>query len=190
MSCHTWIYKKIELLTKSQKQALIEPEIKSLENWWGFKKGIEGITETVEKWWSNHDIDWLPKDSRTPREYAESLLKEYQSKLRRLKDSEYPFIEWIRIKRESGGSNLIKEYAGETWIYIACDTPFRLYGYYPTEKFTNLQCLLEFLEKQDPKKIGYYTDTEFVRGWTEELRGRIIKFWEEQGPDSLLVEWG
>lgn len=184
MGCHTWTYKKISALTQEEKNNIVNEAIKEAKNWWGFQDTFENIVKKVSKWPSKYTFDIL--NGKTPEQYTVDMIDEFTEKLNRTVNEGLPYI----IETLKDDSSRICEVNGELYYKIGFNDPFRVYGY-PSETFTNLESLLEWLKNYN-NKIGFYDEIQqkFIDGYTQELENNIVEFFNKHGKDNLYIEFG
>lgn len=182
MSCHTWIFKKASALSNIEKQQFVDAAIKELKNWWGFNYSKNELIDWVEK----HPI-FYKKTQMTPANYASKMINERQEKIHNYE--RFGFDAFLKYNKNQHPKCI--EYNGETYVNIAIDMPFRVFGY-PSEKFIDVDSLLSWTHKST-ERIGYYDHTKdfcFIDGYTSDLEQRIKDFFDEHGKDNLLISFG
>lgn len=186
MGCHTWTYKKVTALSEEEKAGFVNKELDFLENWWGFKKPVEDVIRTVEKWFETQS-ELFEDETKTPTEYALDMIKEYKDRLNNYKSKGFEaFLNEYGDKL----SSVLIEYNGTLYVNIGVDTPCRVYCYSEKE-FTDVDEFINWLKVTD-NSFGYYSYecSEFIEGFTVGLEQQIRNYFKLNGEDDLLIKFG
>lgn len=189
MGCHTWTYKKISALSESEKQDIVDKKIKDLSSWWGFNVSTDKVVERVRYWFENDKQGLWTNETKTPEQYALSMLQEYKSKLKAYQGKGFDAV--VEYVEEYHSEIYVDRETKEKYWNIGFDDPFRMFGY-PDVNFKNKDELLEYLKNTD-NMIGYYDEKKeynFVEGYTEGLVKRIDEYFEKHGEDNLYLTFG
>lgn len=183
MSCHTWVYKRIDSMSREE----INREIDCV------------INERLSRLYMRENED----------EYANRMVKltkdssihplSYNDAIKRYKYARYEtslIVKKLEDTKRTGDLSVITNINGfdtaenNTYLFLCCNTPFRCYEYTDTRCF-NKEELIEFVHTVNPNKIETYDENNHrYIGIPDDIDKRISDFFDKHGNNNLLIEFG
>ncbi len=183
MSCHTWIYKRIDSMSREE----INQEIDCVIN----ERLSRAYMSENEDEYANKMVKLTKDSSISPLSYSDAI--------KRYKEARYEtslIVKKLQEAKRTGDLSLITDINGfdtaenNTYLFLCNDMPFRCYEY------TDKQChnkdeLIEFVHTVDSNNIAIYDENNNQHiGIPKDIDERISDFFDKHGINNLLIEFG
>lgn len=175
MACHTWVYKRINSMSKDE----INREIDCVIN----ERKQRFYMSSNEDEYANRMVKLTKDSSVAPMSYAEAV-KRYKE----AREETQLIIDKLTFAKQTGDLSVITCKNGfdttgnDTYLFLCTNTPFRCYEY-TDEQFTDKDKLISYLHSIDSKKIKVYENNK-------SLEEQIYDFFKLHGDNNLLFEFG
>lgn len=186
MGCHTWVYKRIDSMSREE----INREIDCVIN----ERLSRAYMVKSEDEYANKLVKLTKDSSISPLSYSDAI--------KRYKEARYEtniLIDKLKNAKCAGDLSLITEKNGfdtvnnDTYLFLCNDMPFRCFEY-TDKQFYNKDELISFVHSVDPNNIVIYDYDEYnkesLNDSNNELDKRISEFFDKHGNNNLLIEFG
>ena len=175
MSCHTWVYKRINSMSNDE----INKEIDCVIN----ERKQRFYMSLNEDEYANRMVKLTKDSSVAPMSYTDAVKRYKEAR----EDTQY-IIDKLELAKQNGDLSVITCKNGfdtsenDTYLFLCCNTPFRCYEY-TDKQFTNKDDLISYLHSIDSNKIEIYNNEK-------SLEEQIYDFFKLHGDNNLLFEFG
>ena len=161
MSCHTWVYKRIDSMSREE----INQEIDCVIN----ERLSRAYMSENEEEYANKMVKLTKDSSISPLSYSDAI--------KRYKEARYEtslIVKKLQEAKRTGDLSLITDINGfdtaenNTYLFLCNDMPFRCYDY------TDKQCynkdeLIEFVHTVEPNNIAIYDENNICLSFKDTL---------------------
>lgn len=180
-SCHTFVYKKISNMSKSEIQKEFDCIINERKN--------RTVMKLNSKEYAKYLMDAINDSSLSNISYNEAI-----NRYSRAVEENEKMINKLIIGKEKCDISLITEANGfdvinNEYLFLCTDIPFR-FTLYNSYSFDNIDNLISFLYKYKNNIIYTDIDNNEIIGISDYLIEKIKMFFNKHGENNLYFEFG